>query len=203
MKRIIFAKTTHSAPLGELGGFLFNMDNNRTAVFIDGSNLYHKLKDLKVEKSTNFDYYGLCNLLARGRKLTSCRYYVGVVRAKENDARGQKMRIAQTKLFENLRKQKISLFYGYLMDSGGKYHEKGVDVHIATDLLVGAYEDLYDTAILISSDSDLVPAVRKIKSLGKKLEYVGFSHSPCLALQKYATLSRLLIRDDIENFIKK
>jgi len=184
-------------------GFLINMSNNkRAAVYIDGSNLYHKLKDLKVENSTNFDYQGFCRLLARNRKIVSCRYYVGVVRAKENDAKGQKMRIAQTKLFENLRKQNFSLFYGYLMNSGGKYHEKGVDVHIATDLLVGAYEDLYDTAILISSDSDLVPAVRKIKSLGKELEYVGFSHSPCLALQKYATLSRLLIRDDIEGLIR-
>lgn len=177
-------------------------NNNRAAVFIDGSNLYHKLKDLKIKNTTKFDYFSLCKFLARNRKLTSHRYYVGIIRAKENDEIGQKKRQAQTNLLNHLRDQRFSVLRGYLMNNGGKYHEKGVDVHIATDLLVGAYENLYDSAILISSDSDLVPAVRKIKNLGKKLEYVGFSHSPCLALQKYATLSRLLIKDDIENFIK-
>jgi uncharacterized LabA/DUF88 family protein len=180
------------------------MDNEkRVAVYIDGSNFYHKLKDLKIANTTYFDYFGLCNFLARGRKLTSCRYYVGVVRAKEDDKKAQKMRQSQINLFNHLRDQGLYVYQGYLMKNDGKFHEKGVDVNIAVDLLVGAYENKYDTAILISSDSDLVPAVKKIKSLGKEIEHIGFSHSPCLALQKHATLSRLLISDDLENFMKK
>lgn len=89
------------------------------------------------------------------------------------------------------------------MKSDGKYHEKGVDVQMAVDLLVGAYEDKYDVAIIISSDTDLIPAMEKVKNLGKEVEYIGFAHKPSLALQKYATLSRLLIKDELEPFIFK
>jgi len=89
------------------------------------------------------------------------------------------------------------------MENGGIFHEKGVDVKIAVDLLVGAYDNLYDVAVLISSDTDLIPAIKKVRHLGKELEYVGFSHLPSFALQKNATLSRLLLRDDLESFIKK
>lgn len=182
------------------------MSNNgemRVAVYIDGSNLYHKLKDLKIEKTTEFDYFGLCNLLARKRKIVSYRYYVGAVRAKNGDPVSQSKRYGQQKLFNHLSCQGICLKQGYLMENGGTFHEKGVDVKIAVDLLVGAYDDLYDVAILLSSDTDLIPAIKKIRHLGKELEYVGFSHNPSFALQKNATLSRLLLRDDLEEFIKK
>ena len=40
-----------------------------------------------------------------------------------------------------------------------KFREKGVDVKLATDLIVGAVDDQYDVAIVVSSDSDLVPAI--------------------------------------------
>jgi len=97
--------------------------------------------------------------------------------------------------------QKIEIYRGYLMENDGVFHEKGVDVKIATDLLVGAYENLYDEAIIISSDTDLIPAMKKIKQLGKKVEYIGFGHQPSLALQTYATISRLLIKEELEQFI--
>ena len=87
--------------------------------------------------------------------------------------------------------------------TNGKYHEKGVDVQLAVDLLVGAYENTYDTAIVLSSDTDLIPAIKKIKELGKSVEYIGFAHRPTIALQTHATLSRLLIKEEIENFVFK
>lgn len=86
------------------------------------------------------------------------------------------------------------------MKSNGVYHEKGVDVNLAVDLLVGAYEKQYDIAILISSDTDLIPAIEKVKILKKEIEYIGFAHKPSLALQKHTTLSRLLIKEEIVPF---
>jgi len=88
-----------------------------------------------------------------------------------------------------------------LMKNDGVYHEKGVDVKIAVDLLVGAYENLYDDAVIISSDTDLIPVMEKVKKLGKTIEYIGFGHEPSLALQTFATISRLLIKDELEPFI--
>ena len=37
------------------------------------------------------------------------------------------------------------------------------DVNIATELLTDAFENMFDTALIISADSDLVPPVRAIR----------------------------------------
>lgn len=180
-----------------------NKAKERVAVYIDGSNLYHKLKDLTIQNKTFFDYKGLCSWLSRDREIISCRYYIGVIRAQENDERGQQLRRKQQRLFSHLEKQGFAIKRGYLMNACGVYHEKGVDVQIATDMLIGAYENYYDTAILLSSDTDIIPAIKKIKFMGKGVEYIGFAHKPSFGLQKYATLSRLLIKEEIEPFIFK
>lgn len=175
----------------------------RVAVFFDGSNFFHKMRDLKISNLSYYDYRGLSNWLAGERDIKSIGYYIAVVRAQENDKKGQKMRWAQIKLFNHFSspRQQVRVHRGYLMKNDGVYHEKGVDVKIATDLLVGAYENLYDDAIVISSDTDLIPAMDKIKKLGKNVEYVGFGHQPTLALQTVATRSRLLLVEDLKKFV--
>jgi uncharacterized LabA/DUF88 family protein len=100
-------------------------------------------------------------------------------------------------------RQRFMVHRGYIMENHGVYHEKGVDVKIAVDLLTGAYEGSYDTAILLSSDTDLIPAIQKVRALGKVVEYIGFAHRPSLGLQKHVNLSRLLIRAEIEPFAVK
>ena len=177
----------------------------RVAIFIDGGNFYYKLKDLQIKNKSKFDYRKLAEWLARDRMIVHASYYVGVVRAKPNDAKAQKLRAGQVGLFNFLRspKQNFVIQKGFLMENNGKYHEKGVDVQLAVDLLVGAYENTYDTAIILSSDTDLIPAIKKVKELGKSVEYIGFAHHPSIALQKYATLSRLLIKEEIESFVFK
>ena len=53
--------------------------------------------------------------------------------------------------------------------------EKGVDASIITDLFSRALNDAYDVAILISNDSDLVPAVKVIQDrLNKQIIHIGF-----------------------------
>ncbi len=86
------------------------------------------------------------------------------------------------------------------MYDGGKIREKGTDVKIAVDLIVGAVDDLYDTAILVSSDTDIIPAIKYVRYKGKKVEYVGFSHSPSLGIQKNVNFSILLLPEDIQKF---
>lgn len=44
-------------------------------------------------------------------------------------------------------------------------NEKMTDVNIAVEMLTDAFNDFYDTAILISADSDLSGTIRKIKTL--------------------------------------
>ena len=43
------------------------------------------------------------------------------------------------------------------------HEEKRTDVNIAIHLLTNAYKDNYDKAVLISGDSDIIPAVEAVK----------------------------------------
>lgn len=90
-----------------------------------------------------------------------------------------------------------------MMKHDKNYKGKGVDVKLAVDILDMAYQDKYDTAIVISSDTDLIPGIVRAKELGKKIEYIGFSHRPSFAMQRYANLSRLLGRIELEQFFLK
>ncbi|TSC89135.1 MAG: Uncharacterized protein G01um10143_516 [Parcubacteria group bacterium Gr01-1014_3] len=87
------------------------------------------------------------------------------------------------------------------MYDGGRPREKGTDVKIAVELVVDAVDNKYDTAIVISSDTDLIPALEYVrKNKKKKVEYVGFSNAPSFGMQKNADISRLLLLADLDNF---
>lgn len=75
-------------------------------------------------------------------------------------------------------------------------------MHIAVDMLVAAYENTCDRIILVSSDTDLEPAIEKAKEKGKIVEYVGFSHKPSVAMVRFCSESRLLTKEDVLPFIK-
>jgi uncharacterized LabA/DUF88 family protein len=109
----------------------------------------------------------------------------------------------QQKLFVHLKKHKFRYELGYLLKSRGKFHEKGVDVHMAVDILINAYENKVDKIIVISSDTDLLPATNHVRKLGKKIEYIGFSHQPSLAMVANSNSSRLLTKSDLKQFIIK
>lgn len=65
----------------------------------------------------------------------------------------------------------------------------------------GAYLDTYDICYLVSSDTDLLPAIAEAKSRSKKIVYVGFRHQVSYALNNQCDESRLLTKSDILQFI--
>lgn len=183
------------------------MDNlnkkERVAVYIDGSNFYGYLKDKEINfpKGSKFDFKVFVDfLIGNKRELVSKRYYTGVFRNLDGSEKSKNLVSGQQKFFTNIQKDGFIIKRGRIMPTGNVYKEKGTDVKISVDLIVGAVDDLYDTAILVSSDTDLIPAVCYLKYKKKKLEYVGFAHAPSLGMQKYANLSRLLLPEDIEKF---
>ena len=174
----------------------------RVSILIDGSNFYHRLKELKIKNQLQFDFSGFVKFLAGKDKLIQSCYYVGAIRTEKNNPKSHKLFKNQIKLFGYLHQQNIKIYRGYILKTDG-WHEKGVDVKLAIDILIGAYENLYDKAIVISSDTDLLPAINKAVSLKKTVQYVGFSHRPSFALIRHAQPARLLTADDITPFVKK
>ena len=81
--------------------------------------------------------------------------------------------------------------------------EKGVDSAIITDMFALAWEEAYEVAILVSGDSDLVPAVEEIQDRGLKIVNATWSgHGHRLAKACWASfeidplIAQLLIRKD-------
>lgn len=169
-------------------------------VLIDGSNFYFKLKDLKLHQLLNFDFSRFIKHLTKDYKIIQTTYYVGAIRT-DGTTKVQKMFNNQRKLLAHLRKHKLSYSLGYLLRSKGKFHEKGVDVNIAVDIVSGALKGKYDRCILVSSDTDLLPAILMAQEAGKTVEYIGFSHQPSLAMVANCSESRLLKKEDLLPFV--
>ena len=171
----------------------------RVLVVIDGSNLYFKLKDLKFKKLVEFGYANLIKSLVDKKSSLKIKYYIGAVRT-DSTKRSLKMFSNQRGLLANLKKQKIEYFLGYLLKSDGTFHEKGVDVQMVVDMLKGAYKNEYDQFLLVSSDSDIVPAIEAVEAEGKEVVYVGFKHQPSYAMLKSCKKSIPLEKKDLKRF---
>lgn len=88
------------------------------------------------------------------------------------------------------------------MYDSGAIREKGVDVKLAVDLVVGAVDDRYDTAIVVSSDTDLIPAIKYIASEihNKRVEYIGFEGQVSHGMLRECSSQRVFAKQDLIGF---
>lgn len=181
------------------------MKKERVAVYIDGGNTYRRLKSIGIpQKPCRFDYSIFINYLVGERFLVSKRYYVGIVRNVDNSLKAEQMVKSQQKFLNSLRTEGFEIKAGKIMYDDGDIREKGVDVKLSLDLAIGAVDDLYDTAIVISSDTDLIPAMKYVKNAKKKnVEYIGFGITPSFGMIKESSVSRVLADIDLFQFQSK
>jgi len=138
-------------------------------VFIDGSNLYHVLTENCGRHDVQFGK--LSDKLANGRDLRRTYYY----NIRQHSERYPQTSVEQEKFLHVLHDTPyLEVRLGISKQRGEAMVEKGVDVMIAIDLVKNAYEDLYDTAILVSGDGDFYPAIQAVKDLGKHVEVAAF-----------------------------
>ena len=143
--------------------------SERVAIYIDGGNTYRRLKILGIpKKDARFDYSVFAEHLIGNRALISKRYYVGIVRNVDGSEKAEKKVRSQQKFLSGLENEGFEIKKGKIMYDDGNIREKGVDVKIAVDLVIGANDNLYDTAIVISSDTDLIPAIKYVSNAKKK-----------------------------------
>lgn len=171
----------------------------KAIILIDGSNFYFKVKELKLPSLLYFDFSKFISYLIHDNKLVWAKYYVGKIRT-DGTLKVQKLFNQQRKLLAHLKKHQVDYSLGYLSESQGKFHEKGVDVQMAVDMLIAAYEKTCDRIIFISSDTDLLPAITQAKNKGKIIQYIGFSHQPSIALMRNCSRYRLLTKNELKTF---
>ena len=143
--------------------------DERVIVFIDGSNLYHVLSETCGRHDVRFGKFS--DKLANGRDLRRTNYY----NIRQHSERYPQTSADQDKFLHVLYDTPyLEVRLGISKQRGEAMVEKGVDVMIAIDLVRNAYEDLYDTAILVSGDGDFYPAIQAVKDLGKHVEVAAF-----------------------------
>ncbi|MBU2635196.1 NYN domain-containing protein [Patescibacteria group bacterium] len=179
----------------------------RIILFVDGNNLYHRLKYLTANRKgvslLTFDFIGFCKWLCKDNELVEIRYYIGAVRRQKNNIKSEKMYADQQRLFFKLQRQNVKIILGQLIrHRDGTYHEKGVDVRLAVEMIRLARQDKYDIAYLLSSDTDLVPAVEEVLSFNKKVKYIGAADSQSFGLSKITGNYLILRPEDIKDFLK-
>jgi len=128
-----------------------NKKSERVAIFIDGSNFYHSTKRLKIVNNVNFQK--LVSELVKERELIKVFYYNAPLDLSVNP----KIYWKQQKFFNvlmNIPKFKIIVCKSRKVKRNGKikYEVKGDDTHLVSDFVGEAYENLYDTAIIVGGD---------------------------------------------------
>ncbi len=140
----------------------------RVMAFIDGSNLYHSAKD----EGIRLDFTTFLGLLK------SPSLYSGEVRFIRPYFYGSTLgHQPQDSFHQKLMETGYDVRILPLRRKGGIRVEKGVDVWLAVDMVNFAARAMYDIAVLVSGDSDLLPACRVVKDWGKTLVLVTFASS--------------------------
>ena len=153
----------------------------RVITYIDGFNLYYGMKAKGWRR-----YYWLnlqqlaANLLKPGQSLETTKYFTARISA----GGPQTPPALKSKMTNKWKRQSaylealgtlthFQIFYGHYLgkiitcqnckNTWQTHEEKMTDVCIGTELLLDAFRDGFDTAILVSGDSDLVPPVEAVR----------------------------------------
>lgn len=188
------------------------VQTERVLVIIDGGNTYsafHReslesdgvtVRSALLPQGAKFDYKKFAEYLTTDRTIIAIKYYIGIVRDTDHTPKSKLMVKNQQKFLQKLETMGLVIERGRIVYDHAT-REKGVDVKMAIDMVVGACEDQFDSVLLISSDSDLVPALKQVQLKNKKVEYVGFSMRTSVALMTQSDMQRVFSLPDLQQFI--
>lgn len=157
----------------------------RVIVFIDNSNIFKGFRKYNIKA----DYEKLKNMIIGDRELHGILLYEGVV---------YPMSPEKKSWYEELRNRSgYEIKASFDKIASGGFIEKKVDIKIAIDIISLAYENAYDTAVLVSGDGDFVPVVKKVKEMDKNVEIWAFKYSLANTLKEELSQENIYYLDDI------
>ena len=178
-----------------------------TIVYIDGFNLYYR-----ALKGTPYKWLNLlrmCEALLPHSNIVAVKYYTAKVSSRPNDP---DQPVRQQVLLRALSTiPNLEIIYGRFLPSivsmplahpsphGPRFaqvmktEEKGSDVNLATHMVHDGHLNRYETAVIISSDSDLAEPLRIVRhELGKQVGILNPSKHPSRELNQYATFVKTI-----------
>src|ERR1035438_8966192 len=141
----------------------------RSAVYIDGFNLYYGALKGTPYKWLDLDRY--FRLLRPNDDLQCIRYFTAMVNGPKKINQEAYLRALATTpivtpILGKFKNKRVKCTLPGCSYSGSRFfqtpEEKRTDVNIAVCMLDDAYRDICDRFLLVSGDSDLVPAVRTV-----------------------------------------
>lgn len=166
----------------------------KVIVYIDGFNLYFGIKSRGWARYLWLDIYQMSNsLLKRDQILVRVKYFTSRIRLPHDKAARQNAFLEALQTLPD-----VDIFYGNYQinkksctNCGAISHirnEKMTDVNIATEMLTDAFQDKFDTALLISADGDLTTPVERIaNTVGKRIVVIYPPDRRSFSLEKVAT----------------
>jgi len=170
----------------------------RVAIFIDGSNLYHGLRDNYGRADLNFaEFQGkLCG----ARQLFRTYYY----NVRQDPGQRPEGHREQQEFLDILYKTPyLEVRLGTTKMAQGVPVEKGIDIMLATDLLHFGWNNLYDVAILVSGDGDYAYALQAAKNMGKHVEVAYFESNVSRDLLEVADNRHLMDQNFFKGVLRK
>ena len=169
------SQTDPSKPhLSQVKNPVFSPVSQRVIAYIDGFNLYFGMKSKGWKRYYWLDLPALCQqLLKPGQTLEATKYFTSRVSPTQHDPDQGKRQNIYLEALEAHSGTKAT-FGHYLPksvtcrqcgSSWQTFEEKRTDVNIAIEMLADAQVDRFDTALLISADSDLSAPIEKIRTL--------------------------------------
>lgn len=145
----------------------------RVIAYIDGFNLYFGLKSKGWRRYYWLDLRSLVlNLLKPTQRLVELKYFTARISSSTRHAEKQKRQNTYLEAVETM--QDTRIYYGHYLQKSqtcfrcgatwDSHEEKMTDVNIAVEMLNDASDDLLNTALLISADSDLTAPVEAIRN---------------------------------------
>lgn len=152
----------------------------RAAFYIDGFNLYHALERLGKPHLKWLSHKALAaSYLRDGDTLELVKFYTAVLTWERQKQERHKLYIAALKAsgceVVESRFARVTKHCRAMQRNCARHEEKQTDVAIATDILADAMEDRFDTAYLVTADSDQVPTLKTFRRLFPKKRIVQIS----------------------------
>lgn len=143
----------------------------RVIAYVDGFNLYFGLKHSNFKRYFWLDVAMLArHLLKPEQHLVAAHYFTARIRDNGRNKDDQKR---QNTYLEALAVTGTQCQFGHYLEKTREcrtcratwpdYEEKMTDVNIAIQLLCDAFDDRFDTALVISGDSDLTTPIRRVR----------------------------------------
>jgi uncharacterized LabA/DUF88 family protein len=143
----------------------------RVAAYIDGFNLYFGIRE-KGRRHLWLDLEGLVqSLLKPHQQLVAVRYFTARVRNDPPAEQRQQTYLNALSAHSSMldirqgRFQQKSKTCHSCRSAWYEYEEKETDVSLSVSLLEDGVNRLYDTALIVSADSDMSPAIRALRRL--------------------------------------